>query len=493
MSSSGLLEIKPVPCYVDGKPFTGSGKFDVRDPHNADSVLHSVSTITPDDVPKVMAVARAAGKTWKKVSVTERRNIFLKAAKILRDRTPEFAGVEFHETTSSQMWAGFEMGLAADSIEETAATATLALRGEIATTDVHQRAYIERCPYGVVLGIAPWNAPVTLAQRSVLQPIMAGNAAILKTSEMSPRTHMIIAEIMHEAGLPPGVLSVVHVDPKDAPKVTEALIADPAVGKVNFTGSTRVGSIVAQLCGKYIKPVVLELGGKAPAIVCQDANLELAAEAIKFGGLFHSGQICMATQTAIVHESVADRFLSLLTSKYPTASAKSPADGSALRGLFTQASAERVRDVVQDALGKGAEIIAGENRAEGNVMQPVLLKGVKDGMRVYREEMFAPVFSVLTYTTDEEAIKYANDHDYGLAASVFTQHVDRGYALAREIDSGMVHINGATVHDAATMPHGGWKSSGYGRFNGIEGIREFTQTKTITVNEPHPYPAPVDG
>lgn len=119
----------------------------------------------------------------------------------------------------------------------------------------------------------------------------------------------------------------------------------------------------------------------------------------------------MATQTAIVHESVADRFLSLLTSKYPTASAKSPADGSALRGLFTQASAERVRDVVQDALGKGAEIIAGENRAEGNVMQPVLLKGVKDGMRVYREEMFAPVFSVLTYTTDEEAIKYANDHD----------------------------------------------------------------------------------
>ncbi|POY76346.1 hypothetical protein BMF94_0543 [Rhodotorula taiwanensis] len=490
MASSNLLTSDPVPCYVDGKPFTGAGSYKVLDPHSPESTLHSVSSITVDDIPKVMETATAAAKKWKRTSVVERRNIFLRAAKILRDRTPELAGVEFNETTSSQMWSGFEITLAADSIEETAATATLALRGEIATTDSHQRAYIERCPFGVVLGIAPWNAPVTLAQRAVLQPIMAGNAAILKTSEMSPRTHMIVAEIMHEAGLPAGVLSVVHVDPKDAPKVTEALIAHNAVRKVNFTGSTRVGSIVAQTCGKHLKPVVLELGGKAPAIVAEDANLELAAEAIKFGGLFHSGQICMATQTAIVHESVADQFLTLLTNKYPSASAKSPHDGSALRGLFTQASAERVKGAVDDALSKGAKIVAGENRVKGNVIQPVLLTGITEDMRIYREEMFAPVFSVLTYKTDEEAIQYANDHDYGLAASVFTQHVDRGYAIAREIDSGMVHINGATVHDAATMPHGGWKASGYGRFNGIEGIREFTQTKTITVNEPHPYPAP---
>lgn len=485
-----LLKNDPLQCYVDGKPFTGSGSYKVSDPHTPSSTLHTVSSITADDVPKVLEIADAAAKQWKRTSVVERRNIFLRAAKILRERTQEFAGVEFHETTSSQMWAGFEITLAADSIEETAATATLALRGEIATTDRNQRAYIERCPYGVVLGIAPWNAPVVLAQRSVLQPIMAGNAAVLKTSEMSPRTHMIVAEIMQEAGLPAGVLSVVHVDPKDAPKVTEALIAHDAVRKVNFTGSTRVGSIIAQTCGKYLKPVVLELGGKAPAIVAEDANLELAAEAIKFGGLFHSGQICMATQTAIVHESIADKFLALLTDKYPSASKASPDDGTALRGLFTQASAERVKGAVDDALSKGAQIVAGENRLEGNVIQPVLLKGITPEMRIYREEMFAPVFSVITFKTDEEAVKYANDHDYGLAASVFTQHVDRGYALAREIDSGMVHINGATVHDAATMPHGGWKSSGYGRFNGIEGIREFTQTKTITINEPHPYPAP---
>ncbi|GAA6018938.1 hypothetical protein JCM10207_009207 [Rhodosporidiobolus poonsookiae] len=488
---SAFLSTAPaLPCYLAGKPYRGSAQFDVKDPHDPTRTIHACSSITVQDVPHVVEVAQKAARSWKSSSVIERRNIFIKAAAMLRARTPEFAQIEFEETTSSAMWSGFEMGLAADSIEEVAAAATNALRGEIATTEPHQRAYLERCPYGVVLGIAPWNAPMTLGQRAVLQPIMAGNAAILKTSEMSPRVHMIIAEIMHEAGLPEGVLSIVHVAPADAPAVTEALIAHDAIRKVNFTGSTRVGAIVAQTCGKYLKPVVLELGGKAPAIVCEDADLKHAANAIKFGGLFHSGQICMATATAIVHESVADEFASLLAADWPRASSK-PDDGAALRGLFTQASAARVADCVEDAVGKGAQIIAGQPQREGNVLQPVLLKGIKENMRIYKEEMFAPAFSILTFTDDDKAIFYANDHEYGLAASVFTSNIERGHALARQIDAGMVHINGATVHDHSSMPHGGWKSSGFGRFNGIEGIREFTQIKVITVNPPHAsYPAP---
>ncbi|BGP19142.1 hypothetical protein JCM10213v2_007229 [Rhodosporidiobolus nylandii] len=476
---SALLTPSPLlPCYLAGKPFHGSSQFDVKDPHDPSRVIHSVSSITVADVEKVVSVAEAAGKKWKTSSVVARRNIFLRAAALLRERTAEYAKIEFEETTSSAMWSGFEMGLAADSIEEVAGVATAALRGEIASTEAHQRAYIERCPYGVVLGMAPWNAPMTLGQRACLQPIMAGNAAILKTSEMSPRVHMIIADIMHEAGLPEGVLSVVHVAPQDAPAVTEALIAHKAVGKVK------------QLCGKHLKPVILELGGKAPAIVCEDADLEHAANAIKFGGLFHSGQICMATQTAIVHESVVDKFTELLSANYPRAS-KSTEDGAALRGLFTEVSAKRVDEAIADATSKGAQIVAGEHRVEGNVVQPVLLKGVTDQMRIYKEEMFAPVFSILTWTDEEKALFYANDHDYGLAASIFTADEARGVRLARGIDAGMVHINGATVHDSAQMPHGGWKASGHGRFNGVEGIREFTQIKVITLNPPHKsYPAP---
>lgn len=178
----------------------------------------------------------------------------------------------------------------------------------------------------------------------------------------------------------------------------------------------------------------------------------------------------MATQTAIVHESVVDEFLKLLTANYPRASA-STSDGAALRGLFTAASAERVKGAIDDALSKGAKIVAGENKLEGNVIQPCLLRDVTDDMRIYREEMFAPVFSVLTFSDDAKAIHYANDHEYGLSAAVFTSDIDRGLRLADEIESGAVHINGATVHDHGQVPHGGTKSSGYGRFNGAEGVR----------------------
>jgi len=303
------------------------------------------------------------------------------------------------------------------------------------------------------------------------------------------RTHLILAEVLAEAGLPDGVLSIVHCSPKDAPKVTEAFIAHREVRKVNFTGSTRVGSIIASLCGKYIKPVVLELGGKAPAIVCEDADLEHAANAIKFGAFFHSGQICMATQTAIVHESVADQFVEIFARKIAKAS---NGEESQMRGLFTEASAQRTKEIVQDALSKGAKVVAGQEQGqeEGNIIQPRLLKGVTEDMRIYKEEMFSPTFSILTFKTDEEAIHIANDNDYGLAASVFTKNESRGFKIAQSIDSGMIHINGATIHDSGAMPHGGWKASGFGRFQGQEGIREFTQTKVITINEPHPYPAP---
>lgn len=194
----------------------------------------------------------------------------------------------------------------------------------------------------------------------------------------------------------------------------------------------------------------------------------------------------MATQTAIVHESIVDDFLKLLTADFPRASA-SLDDGAALRGLFTAASAERVQGAIEDALSKGAKIAAGENKREGNVIQPCLLRDVTDDMRIYREEMFAPVFSVLTFRDDEQALRYANDHEYGLSAAVFTQNIDRGLRLADGIESGAVHINGATVHDHGQVPHGGTKASGYGRFNGAEGIRCVASSSRSSSTFPLPF------
>lgn len=186
----------------------------------------------------------------------------------------------------------------------------------------------------------------------------------------------------------------------------------------------------------------------------------------------------MASQTAIVHESVKTKFLELINAHAPNVHASGDASKNApLRGLFTEASAQRVKEIVDDAMSKGAKAAAGKVQVEGNVVQPLLLDNVTPDMRVYREEMFSPVFSIVTFKTEDEAIQIANDHEYGLAASVFTKNTDAGLRIADGIDAGMVHINGATVHDSAQMPHGGWKKSGFGRFNGIEGIREFTQLK----------------
>ncbi|KAM0756034.1 aldehyde dehydrogenase [Meredithblackwellia eburnea MCA 4105] len=484
-----FLNNTPVPSYVDGAPFTGSATFNVLDPHDNSKVLHQVSSITEADVPKVVGAAAKAFKTWRNTSVSERRRIVLKAAALLQERLPEYAGVEYGETTSSQGWSGFDITLAIGALEEAGSVATTALRGEVATTDAGQKAYITRVPYGVVFGISPWNAPVVLSQRAVIQPIIAGNTAILKTSELSPKTQLTLAQVFHDAGLPAGVLNIIHVSTADSPAVTKAIIASDEVRKINFTGSTRVGSIVAKLAGEYLKPTVMELGGKAPAIVLADADLQNAATAIMFGGFFHSGQICMATQTALVHESIKDEFLKLINAHVPTLSASGDNSANApLRGLFTNASASRVEAIVKDATSKGATVAAGKIGFKDNVVQPVLLENVNKDMRIYGEECFAPVFSLIPFKTEEEAIQIANDHEYGLAAAVFSRDIPTAIRVAEQIDSGAVHINGATVHDSANMPHGGMKKSGWGRFNGKEGIQEFTQLKVITVNDPHPYP-----
>ncbi|SCV68256.1 BQ2448_377 [Microbotryum intermedium] len=491
-STFDLLSQSPVPCYVNGEAFKGSGSYAVKDPHNPSETLHEVSSITIGDVPKVLEAASKSFKAWRNTPVTQRRDIFNKAVELIKEHQGKFAGIEAAETTSAPGWAGFDAFLATDSLAESAAVSTIALRGEIATTEAGKRAFIKRCPYGTVFSMAPWNAPLVLSMRSVANPIIGGNVVILKTSEMSPKSQLTLAQLFHDAGLPAGVLNVIHVDPKDAPAVVEAIIAHDSVGKVNFTGSTRVGSIIAATAGKHIKSVVLELGGKAPAIVCHDADLKTAWNAIAFGGWFHSGQICMATQTVIAHESIADELLQLLNTHKPNVTAAG--EGAPLRGLFTEASAQRVKSIIDDALSKGAKVAVGDAKVEGNVVQPIILKDVTPEMRklnetrvylIYRTEMFAPVFSLITFKDEKEAIRIANDHEYGLSASIFSQDVNRALSLADEIDSGAVHINGASVADGAAHPHGGWKKSGFGRFNGIEGIREFTQLKTVTINEPH--------
>jgi acyl-CoA reductase-like NAD-dependent aldehyde dehydrogenase len=345
-----------------------------------------------------------------------------------------------------------------------------------------------RRPAGVVLGIAPWNAPVVLGVRAVAVPLACGNTTILKASELCPKTHSLIAEIMSEAGLPAGAINLVTNAPHEAPEIVETLIAHDAVRRVNFTGSTRVGRTVGELCARHLKPCLLELSGKAPLLVLDDADIGDAADAAAFGAFFNQGQICISTERIIVDHKVAEPFLDRFTKKVKTLEAGDPRTGDfPLGSLISREAVVRVRAMVDDAITKGATLVVGGD-VDNTVMQATILDGVTSAMRLYGEESFGPVAAIIHVDSTEEAISVANDSEYGLAAAVFSRNAERAMAVARRIESGICHINGPTVYDEPQMPFGGMKASGYGRFGGEAGVNEFTELRWISVHtQPHQH------
>lgn len=305
-----------------------------------------------------------------------------------------------------------------------------------------------------------------------------GNTVVLKGAEASPAVYWALADVFHSVGLPPGVLNTLIVRPSDAPKITTTLISSPTVKKINFTGSTMVGSIVAGLAGKHLKPVLMELGGKASAIVCEDADLELAALQCTLGAFLYSGQICMSTERILVNAKIVEPFKAALKATVDAIFDKDPN-----YVLIKDQPVEKVRKLLADAVSKGARPVHGdidEKLELGTRMRPVILENVKEGMELYYTESFGPTVSLFTVQSDEEAIAIANDTDYGLSGSVYTEDLRRGLKIAKAIETGAVHINAMSVHDEASIPHGGAKKSGWGRFNGIEGLREWVRTKNVT-------------
>ncbi|GAM36622.1 hypothetical protein TCE0_018r05846 [Talaromyces pinophilus] len=336
-------------------------------------------------------------------------------------------------------------------------------------------------PYGVVLSVAPWNAPYALGFRACLAPLAMGNTVILKGSEFSPRAYWAIASVFHEAGLPKGCLNTIVHRQQDAAEITSTIILSSHIRKVSFTGSAHVGAIIASQTAKLLKPVLMELGGKAPTIVCNDANIEQAALGATLGSFLHSGQICMSTERVIVHAAVADKFKEVFRKTIDQVFG-SP-EGLT---LVNKTPVLRNKHLLSDAILKGAKVLYGDVNHEAEVqtaMRPVVIENVKEGMDIYHTESFGPTLSLFIVESDDEAVKLANDTEYGLAASVYSENLTRAVRIARQVRSGAVHINSMSVHDESALPHGGHKSSGYGRFNGIEGLEEWVQTKTVTWRE----------
>jgi acyl-CoA reductase-like NAD-dependent aldehyde dehydrogenase len=441
------------------------------------------------DADAAVDAAAAAFPAWAALRPTERRARLLKAADIMDARTGEFIAAGVAETGAMANWYGFNVHLAANMLREAAAMTTQ-IDGSVIPSDTPDNlALAVRQPCGVVLGIAPWNAPVILGTRALAMPLACGNTVVLKASEACPAVHRLIGTVLQEAGLGDGVVNVVTNAPEDAAAIVERLIAHPAVRRVNFTGSTHVGRIIAMHAAKHLKPALLELGGKAPVLVLEDADLDAAVAAIAFGAFFNQGQICMSTERVIAHRSIADSLVEKLTEKARKLVATAPTDDGAVLGALVNAqAAQRVAALVEDARRHGATVLAG-GAIDGAIMQPTIVDGVRPEMKLYAEESFAPVVTVQRVDSDDEAVQVANDSEFGLSAAVFSRDIARALGLARRIESGICHINGPTVHDEAQMPFGGVKGSGYGRFGSKASIAEFTDLRWITIQTgPRHYP-----
>ncbi len=476
--------------FIDGKwqEALDQRVFEKTNPFTGE-VVSRFAAARRNDAIRALDAAAAAFPAWSATPPAVRRSLFLKAAEILDKRQSEIARTMAEEMGGTFGWGMFNCIFSAGLLREAAAQA-YGLIGEVIPSDLPDTlAMAIRQPAGVVIGIAPWNAPLILGMRAVAMPLAYGNTVVFKASEESPGTHLAIAEIFLEAGFPRGVINAITNAPTDAAEVVDELISHPKTRRINFTGSTKVGRIIAEKAGRHLKRALLELGGKAPMMVLEDADLEAAVAAANFGAFMNQGQICMSTERIIVESPVAEAFGRMLASKAAALKVGDPLHPETQIGpLINKIAVERVQALVDDARAKGAKILSG-GKAQGPCYVPTVLFGVTPEMRVYHEESFGPLASIVIVASAEEALQAANNTAYGLSSAIFSRDLGKAMKLAERLEAGICHINGATVHDEPQMPFGGVKDSGWGRFGGRAALEEFTELRWITIRRtPTHYP-----
>jgi len=464
------------------------GTYDDTDPFTGD-VFATVAAGGEDDARRAVDAAATAFPAWSLTPPAERQRIFLKAADLLEARQMEIVESLARETGCSFGFGMFQTIFVPNLFRQAAALAYAPL-GQVIPSDTGAFAMGIRKPVGVVGAFAPWNAALILSARSIAAPLALGNAVVLKPSEWSPFSGGLLwGEIFAEAGLPAGVLNVVTHAPGAAGPIGDVLIEHPAVRRLNFTGSSAVGRIIAEAAGRQLKRVVLELGGHNPLIVLDDADLEYAVNASAFGSYLHQGQICMSTRRIYVERPIADEFIERLAEKTRSLKVGDPKEHDTVIGpLISEQALATVKGRVEQAVAAGATVLAG-GEAVGPCFQATLLTNVPEDSEFALHETFGPVAAVEIVDNAEQAVEKANRTSYGLSAGIITTDSDRGFSLAQRIDSGIVHVNDQTVADEPQMPFGGVKSSGFGRFGGQAVVDEFTELRWVTIrSESHPFP-----
>jgi acyl-CoA reductase-like NAD-dependent aldehyde dehydrogenase len=463
--------------WVDAK---GGQTFDDYNPATGE-LWAQIASGDRADAKAAIDAAHNARTAWADTPHPQRAAYLLKAADVLEQRQQEFAGNLVDETGSWFGKAMFETGYSAGLIRA-AAAAVYQVAGEILPSDYGKINLLVRQPLGVVVVISPWNFPLLLSLRAVVFAMAVGNTVVLKPSSESPVSGgLMIAQFFEEAGLPPGVLNVVTCPGEIVEEVGDELVVNPKVRGISFTGSSATGRHLAEKAGRHLKKIALELGGKDPLIILADADMDRAVNAAVFGRFMHQGQICMSVERIIVEEPIAEEFTKRFVAKTKTLKVGNPREPANIIGpIINQKQLEKVHDHVADALEKGATLLCG-GEYEGLFYQPTVLTDVTPEMKVYREETFGPVAPVITVKDVEEAIAVANDSEYGLSAGVITQDEGKGLYVAQRLESGMVHVNDASVHDEPHIPFGGVKASGIGRHGGKASIEAFTELRWLSL------------
>ena len=474
--------------YIDGKAIevAPSALADVLNPADQ-KPFAKIFMGQEQHIRAAIDAAHAAKAAWGNSPAALREKILHRAADELETATSEMVDLLIGEGGSTFGKAHFEVPFAANMLRSIAGEARR-VQGDIFPSDVSGLLSLAiRRPLGVVAGISPFNFPVVLALKKVAFALATGNTFVLKPSEETSLVGLKLAEIFERAGLPPGVLNVV---PGDGPTLGRVLFDDPRVKLISFTGSTAVGRHIAVECARKGKRVILEMGGKSPLIVLKDADVEYAVDTACFGIFIHQGQICMAGSRIIVEAPIYETFLERFAAKARSLKMGDPRDPHTVIGpLIRSSQCQMIDRKIKDAAAAGARVLTG-GRYEGNFYEPTVVADVTPDMAAFRDELFGPVAAVSLAQNADGALALANNSTYGLSSAVLTNDLQLAMRFALELEAGMVHLNGPTVHDEPTVPFGGVKDSGSGREGGRWSVEEMTEVKWVTIQmgrRPYPF------
>ena len=480
-----LIDSLRTGVYVDGswRDAGGGDTFEVEDPATGE-VLTTVANATPEDGMAALAAATKAQQSWGATAPRERAEILRRAFETVTARADDFALLMTLEMGKPLAEAHGEVTYGAEFLRWFSEEAARISGRYAIAPDGKARLMVHKRPVGPSLFITPWNFPLAMATRKIAPAIAAGCTMVVKPAALTPLTTLLFTSVLEEVGLPPGVLNVIPT--KDAGGVTGPIIKDPRLRKLSFTGSTEVGRSLLRDSADQVLRTSMELGGNAPFLVFEDADLDAAVDGAMVAKLRNMGEACTAANRFLVHESVADEFSDRLAERMGAMPVKrGTEEGAKVGPLIDEKSRQKVQALVDDAVAKGGLVRVGGKPAggAGYFYPPTVISGVGTDARIFAEEVFGPVAPVVPFASEEEAVAMANDTEFGLVAYAYTRDVARTLRLADTVESGMLGINVGVVSNPAA-PFGGVKQSGLGREGGFEGIEEFLETKYVGLADP---------